>query len=163
MQVTAKQAENLFQFLRPEQVVALNAAAEPVQFKPGDTVYEQGSQATYMYVVVSGTISLFAPGADGLDVRINELGPGKLFGVCVCLGADAYTATAQCSEDAWLLRIKADVLKRLMDEDPEIGYALEKQIANIYFGRYVNATRRLSNVVAQIGAIHDGNPHNHKS
>ena len=163
MEITAKQAEELFQFLRPEQVVELNAAAEPVSFKPGDTVYRQGSKATYMYVVVSGKIALYAPGEDGVDVMVNELGAGKLFGVCVCLGVDAYTVTAECSEDAWLLRINADVLKGLMDEDKEIGYALERQIARIYFGRYVHATRRLREVVAQVGAIHDSHSHNHKA
>jgi CRP-like cAMP-binding protein len=163
MQVTAKQAEELFQFLRPEQVVALNAAAEPVSFGPGETVYRHGSRATSMYVVVSGKIALYAPGQDGVDVRINELGPGKLFGVCMCVGADTYTTTAQCTEDAWLLRLDAEMLQRLMEQDREIGYALEKQIARIYFNRYVNATRRLSEVVGQIGAIHDQHPHNHKS
>jgi CRP-like cAMP-binding protein len=161
MEVTAKQAEELFQFLRPEQVVAVNAAAEPVSFKPGETVYRQGSPATYLYVVVSGKIALYSPGDDGVDVQINELGPGKLFGVCVCLGVDKYTATAVCSEDAWLLRINAEVLKGLMDRDPEIGYALEKQIAKIYFNRYVNATRRLREVVSEVGAIHDRHLHNH--
>jgi CRP-like cAMP-binding protein len=161
MEVTARQAEELFQFLRPEQVVALNAAAEPVSFKPGETVYRQGSPATYMYVVASGTIALYSPGDDGVDVQINQLGPGKLFGVCVCLGVDEYTATAQCSEDAWLLRINAEVLKGLMDRDTEIGYALEKQIAKIYFNRYVNATRRLREVVTQVGEIHDRHLHNH--
>lgn len=163
MQVTAKQAEELFQFLRPEQVLALNAAAEQVSFKPGETIYRQGSKATYMYIVVSGKIALFAPGDDGVDVLINELCAGKLFGVCVCLGVDSYTATAQCSEDAWLLRINAEVLKGLMDRDPEIGYALERQIAKIYFGRYVNATQRLCEVVTQVGAIHDRHFHNHNT
>ena len=163
MEVTAKQAEELFQFLRPEQVVALNAAAEPVSFKPGESVYRQGNAATYMYVVVSGKIALYSPGDDGVDVQINELGPGKLFGVCVCLGIDSYTATAVCSGDAWLLRINAEVLKGLMERDTEIGYALEKQIARIYFNRYVNATKRLREVVSQVGAIHDRNLHSHKT
>jgi CRP/FNR family transcriptional regulator len=163
LDITAKQAEELFKFLRPHQMVAVNAAAETVSYKPGEVVYTQGSDATFLYVVATGKIALMAPGPHGVDVQINELGPGKLFGVCMCLGVDAYTTTALCTEEAWLRRINAEKLQRLMDDDREIGYALEKEIARIYFNRYVNVTRRLSEVVAQVGAIHDGIPHNHGS
>jgi CRP-like cAMP-binding protein len=151
VEVTAKQAEELFQFLRPEQVVRLSSVAEPVSFKPGATVYEQGSEATYLYVVLSGRVELLLPGRDGVYVLVNEIGVGELFGVCVCLGVPSYSVTARCSEDAWLLRVDAEVLKRLMDGDPEIGYALETQIAKIYYGRYGEAMRRLSGIVAHVG------------
>ena len=152
MQVTERQAEELFRFLRPEQVVRLNKAAEPVSFKPGEVVYERGAPATYMYVVISGKIALHVPSADGMNVMVNEVGKGQLFGVCVCLGVDCYTTTAVCAEDAWLLRIEAAVLKRLMDQDVEIGYALQTEIAGIYFGRYVDAIQRLSGVLVHVGA-----------
>jgi CRP-like cAMP-binding protein len=152
MQVTERLAEELFRFLRPEQVVRLNRAAEPVSFKPGDVVYESDAPATYMYVVISGKIALHVPSDDGLNVLVNEVGTGQLFGVCVCLGVECYTTTAMCSEHAWLLRIEAAVLKRLMDQDVEIGYALQTEIARIYFGRYVDAIRRLSGVLVHVGA-----------
>jgi CRP-like cAMP-binding protein len=147
MQVTEQQAQELFQFLRPDKVTILNHSAEPVSFKAGETVYDEGSKAHSMYVVISGKVALLKPGADGVHVRVNEIGEGQLFGVCVCLGIDAYTTTAQCAEDAWLLRVDADVLKRLMDEDCTMGYALQTQIARIYFGRYANAMRRLGAIV----------------
>jgi len=151
MEITGRQSEELFQFLRPEQVVGLNKAAEPVSFKPGEVVYERGGPATYMYVVISGEIALHVPGDDGMNVLVNEVGPGELFGVCVCLGVEHYTTTAMCSENAWLLRIEAAMLKRLMDEDVEIGYALQTEIARIYFERYVDAMRRLSGVLVHVG------------
>ena len=150
MEVTEKQAQELFQFLRPVQVMQLSQAAEPVCFNAGETVYRQGEKATYMYVVISGKIALLSPGEDAPNVLVNELGEGKLFGVCVCVGVDSYTVTAQCVEDAWLLRIKTDALKKLMEDDFEVGYALQTQIAKIYFRRYVNSTRRLSAIVSHI-------------
>ena len=152
MEANERQSEELFQFLSPEQVVGLNKAAEPVSFKPGEMVYEGGAPATYMYVVISGKIALHVPSEDGMNVLVNEVGTGQLFGVCVCLGVECYTTTAMCSEDAWLLRIEAAVLKRLMDQDVQIGYALQTEIARIYFGRYVDAMRRLSGVLVHVGA-----------
>jgi len=155
MEVTARQAEELFQFLRPDQVVRLSAAAEPVSFKSGETIYERGEDAAFIYVVVEGRISLLLPGSEGLHVVVNEVGEGELFGVCVCLGVPTYSVTAQCSEESWLLRIDAGLLKRLMDQDPEIGYALETQIARIYYGRYTDAVKRLSGILTHIGVEHE--------
>jgi CRP-like cAMP-binding protein len=154
MEVTEKQAQELFRFLPPIQVIQLNQAAEPVCFKAGETVYRLGEKATYMYVVISGKIALLAPGDKAANVLVNELGEGKLFGVCVCVGVDSYTVTAQCVEEAWLLRIKTDVLKKLMEDDFEVGYALQKQIAKIYFRRYANTTRQLSAIVSHIPMRH---------
>jgi len=150
MEVTEQQAQELFCFLRADKVAILNNSAEPVSFKAGDTVYEEGSPATYMYVVISGKVALLKPRDDSINVRVNEICKGELFGVCVCLGVDAYTTTAQCSEDAWLLRIETDVLKRLMDEDCAMGYALQTQIARIYFGRYANTMQRLGAILTNV-------------
>jgi CRP-like cAMP-binding protein len=154
MEVTEKQAQELFRFLPPVQVMQLNQAAEPVSFKSGETVYRRGERATFMYVVISGKIALLAPGDKEANVLVNELGEGKLFGVCVCVGVDSYTVTAKCVEEAWLLRIKTDVLKKLMEDDFEVGYALQKQIAQIYFRRYANSTRQLSAIVSNIPMKH---------
>jgi thioredoxin reductase (NADPH) len=150
MEVTARHAQELFQFLRPDQVIRLSKVAQPASFKTGETVYERGASATYMYVVVSGRIALLAPGADGVDVLVNELGEGELFGVCVCLGVDSYSVTARCEEDAWLLRMEAAAVKRLIDEDVAIGYGLATQIAKIYFARYIATVRRLTAIITHI-------------
>ena len=123
MEITEKQAQELFRFLPPVQVMQLNQAAEPVCFQAGETVYRRRERATFMYVVISGKIDLLAPGDKEANVLVNELDEGKLFGVCVCVGVDSYTVTARCVEEAWLLRIKTDVLKKLMDDDFEVGWS----------------------------------------
>ena len=150
MEVTVGKPQELFQFLLPHQVMRLSKVAEPASFAAGEVVYVRGTPATYMYVVVSGKVALLAPGADGMDMLVNELGEGELFGVCVCLGVDTYSVTARCSEETWLLKMEAAAVKRLIDEDVSIGYGLATQIAKIYFARYITTMRRLTGVMSGI-------------
>jgi CRP-like cAMP-binding protein len=142
MQVATMEAQALFRFLRPEQVAAISDAAEPTSSRAGDIVYRQGSKARYSYIVVSGKVALLQQEGAGLGVIVDELGEGELFGTCVCLDLDTYTVTAQCTEDAELLRIEAPVLKKLMDEDLRMGYALQTQISKLYFKRYIESMTR---------------------
>jgi CRP-like cAMP-binding protein len=121
-----------------------------VTFSAGDTVYQQGEKAVHLYVVVSGQVSLRLPGRKGVTVLIDELGEDAMFGSCVCLDIDTYSVTAQCSQDSQLLRIDAQVLKKLMDQDLPMGYALQKQISKTYFRRYIDAMQKLQALVMNL-------------
>jgi CRP-like cAMP-binding protein len=140
----------IFDFLRPEQVDALSDAAEVVKFKAGDTVYEKGQKAQLFYVVLSGQVSLRLPGKSGVSILIDELTPGSMFGSCVSLESDSYVLTAQCTESAELLKVKASALKRLLDDDPRLGYAIQSRISQIYFERYIEAVKKLQAIVSTL-------------
>ena len=63
---------------------------------------------------------------------------------------DTYTLTAQCTEDSRLLKIKASTLKRLMDDDLIMGYAIQTIISRVYFKRYIDTMRKLQAIVRSI-------------
>ena len=142
--------EEIFDFLRPEQVNALSEAAEVVKFKAGDTVYEQGEKAAFFYIVNSGQVTLRLPGKSGMSLLIDQLDPGSMFGSCISFQMNSYVLTAQCTESSELLKIKASVLKRLLDDDPRLGYAIQSRISQIYFERYVEAMKKLQAIVINI-------------
>jgi CRP-like cAMP-binding protein len=144
------EAHEVFGYLRPEQVRAVSEAAQPVSYSSGDTIYRQGERAEYLYVVLTGQVDLSLPGTGSVSVLVDHLGQGEMFGSCVCLDLAEYTATAQCVEDSDLLRIEASVLKRLMDQDLKMGYALQTRISKIYFRRYVDTMRKLQAIVMNL-------------
>jgi hypothetical protein len=76
--------------------------------------------------------------------------PSAIFGSCVCFQFDAYSLTARCSTDSKLLKIKASTLKKLMDEDILMGYAIQTTISRVYFQRYIETMRKLQAVVQSI-------------
>ena len=143
-------AQDVFGFLRPEQVDAISERAERVWFSAGATVYERGASADHVYTVIAGEVTLRLPAQGGFSVVIDQLGPGDMFGSCACLQRDAYALTAQCTKDSELLKIESNALKSLMERDLVMGYALQTRISQIYFGRYVETMRKLQAITMSL-------------
>lgn len=143
-------AHDVFGFLRPEQVAAINERAERVQLPAGTVIYERGARADHLYTVLDGEVTLRLPGRQGFSVVIDLVQPGEMFGSCVCFERDSYALTAQCATDADLLRIESSALKELMDGDPRLGYALQARLSAVYFGRYVETMRKLQAITLSL-------------
>jgi len=150
--MTTKELESreVFEFLRPEQVRALSDAAEEISLRAGEYVYHQGAPADHFFVLLSGQVALRLRQNKGMTLQINELTSGAMFGSCVCFEVPNYSLTAQCTEDARLLSIRADSLKRLMEDDLLMGYAIQVRISRVYFRRYIDTMRMLQAIVQMI-------------
>ena len=140
-------AQEVFNFLRPEQVNAISEASEKISCAAGDTVYEKGGQADHFYTILKGQVALRLPGKGGVSIVIDQLSKGAMFGSCVCFYRDSYALTAQCTEDSELLKIESAALKSLMDEDLMMGYGLQTRISEIYFNRYIETMMKLQAIV----------------
>ena len=143
-------AQEVFGFLRPEQVNALSEASEKVMYEAGSIVYEKGAKAAHFYTIMNGEVTLRLPGRSGINIVIDQLTKGAMFGSCVCFRSDAYALTAQCTEDSELLKIDNAALKNLMDSDLMMGYALATRLSEIYFGRYIETMEKLQAIVMNI-------------
>jgi CRP-like cAMP-binding protein len=150
MATTQIAGHEIFQMLRPEQVSSLSAAAEEITLHSRDLVFRQGEPADYLYVVLEGQVSLRLGDPHGVSVLIDDVGPGSLFGSCVCLQISSYTLSASCSTDSKLLKINASTLKKLMDDDLMLGYSIQTMISRAYFTRYVDTMRKLQAIVQSL-------------
>ena len=150
MGTTTLEAHDVFGFLRPDQIRTVSETSAPVNFFAGKTVYRRGERAEYLYIILAGQVSLRLPGKKGVSVLVDELVEGAMFGSCVCLDLDTYTLNAQCTEDSRLLKVEAPVLKKLMDEDLQMGYALQKMISKTYFKRYIDTVGKLQTLVMNL-------------
>jgi CRP-like cAMP-binding protein len=138
-------AQDVFGYLRPEQINDINNASEVIECRAGEVVYQRGTKAAYMYILLEGQVDLRFPGKGGMSIFIEELGPGALFGASIMLDT-SYMLTSQCVTDCQLLRIDTTALRRAMEEDPRIGYAIQQRISELYFKRYVDAMQKLAAV-----------------
>ena len=135
-------AEGIFAYLRPEQTNVVNKASEVIECRAGEVVYSRGTRSDYMYVVLEGQVDLRFPGKPGMSIFIGELGPGAIFGASIMFD-HSYMLTSQCVTDCQLLRIDARVLRHAMQEDSEIGYAIQRCISEVYFKRYMDVMHKL--------------------
>jgi len=143
-------AQEVFGFLRPEQVNAISEASNKVTYEAGSVVYEKGDNADYFYTILNGEVTLRLPGRGGVSIVIDQLTTGTMFGSCVCFRRNAYALTAQCTSESELLKIDSVALKQLMDGDPVMGYALAARMSEIYFGRYIETMEKLQAIVMNL-------------
>lgn len=150
MAVMSLTQQEIFKYLRPDQVHALSDAAEVISLKAGEPVYYRGAKADFFFVVLEGQVALRLPGKAGINVVIDQLTPGAMFGSCISFAIDSYALNAQCTEDSELLKVSASVLKKMMDEEPQMGYGIQSQISKIYFRRYIDTMNKLQAIVLNV-------------
>lgn len=144
------EGHEIFRFLRPDQVKAVSDTAETISVAAGGMVYQRGEQAKYLYVVLQGQVSLHLPGPKAVSVLIDQLSSGAVFGTCICLDIESYSATAYCPADSQLLKIEAAALKHLMEDDLRAGYAIQSYISKTYFKRYLDTMSKLQAIIMNI-------------
>jgi CRP-like cAMP-binding protein len=144
------ESQDVFGFLRPEQIDILSDAADVMAYKMGDTVYYHGQKADHMYVVLEGSVLLRLPGKGGISVPIDLATKGVVFGACRCFDIETYATTAECMQDSRLMKIEAAVLGRLMDQDLLMGYVMQRRISQVYFERYLATMRKLQGIVMSL-------------
>jgi CRP-like cAMP-binding protein len=132
--------------LQPKEVEKISYATEELLLDPDSTVYHAGEPAEYFYIVREGRVSLRSV-SPGVNLHVDDVLPGEIFGTCLCLGRDTYALEARCVEKTKLMRIRADVLKRTLNDDPVLGYAVQAYVSSVYFARYLESVSKLQTVV----------------
>jgi CRP-like cAMP-binding protein len=144
------ESQDVFSMLRPDQVDAISNVSESLRHSAGSTVYSHGEKADSIYVVLEGEVVLRLPGKGGVSVPIDQVTAGAMFGACKCFDIDTYACTAQCTRESRLLKIEADALRYLMEEDHRMGAVMQRRMSGIYFKRYVDTMRKLQSIVMNL-------------
>jgi hypothetical protein len=149
MEPTGLRGHNLFQMLQPKEVARISGATEELAFDADSKVYGAGEPAEYFYIVREGRVALRSV-SPGVNLHVDDVMPGEIFGTCLCLGRDTYALEARCAEKTKLMRIRAEVLKRTLKDDPVLGYAVQAYVSGVYFRRYIDAVTKLQKVVQSL-------------
>jgi len=149
MERTGLRGHNLFQMLQPKEVEKISNATEELVLDADSAVYHAGEPAEYFYIVREGCVALRSV-AGGVHLHVDDVMPGEIFGTCLCLGRSTYALEALCVQKTKLMRIRADVLKRILNDDPVLGYAVQAYVSGVYFGRYIEAISKLQTVVESL-------------
>jgi len=114
-------AAPIFAGLSSENQQALAAAARRVQVAAGVDVIREGDTDTSAYLVWSGRVEV----EERVRGSLALFAAGELVGeVAAAAGTDGYwfdrTATVHAATDVVVYEIPGDVIKRLLDDEPEL-------------------------------------------
>lgn len=114
--------------------------ATAVQVGTETVLFQEGSHAEQLYIVIHGLVGLEICLPRKGCVRILTVGPGEFLGWSAILGRGDMTTRAKILEPTTLLVLPGDRLKALCEADHDIGYGVMQQVA-VGLSERLQATR----------------------
>lgn len=115
--------------LSGDQLRLLAFGAEHRRLRAGEILFREGARADAGFVVALGTLGLVA-GRPGHEKDVARAGPGMLLGEIALLTDTRRPATAKAETDCDVIRITRTLFRRMLEEYPEIAFALHQKLAD---------------------------------
>ena len=81
-----------------------------MDFKQGQTIFNQGEKGDFAYLIESGKVEIFHTKKNDQEVHLAFLGEGELFGEMALFDSNVRTASTRAATDCRLLKIKKEQL-----------------------------------------------------
>ncbi len=137
----------LFQGFDTFQVAILKPLFEDLNCAAGTTIFEQGDQAKYLYLLITGDIAIRYKPYDGPPLTLTRLHAGDVFGWSAVLGSSKYTSSIVSETEVEAIRIKGSSLWALAGDHPEIGQTVINRFAQIVSPRWENAHLQIQSLL----------------
>jgi AAA family ATP:ADP antiporter len=115
---------DLFSQLSGEQIKPIAEMFEEEMLPAGEVVFRKGDPSEYLYVILSGKVSVFVD-----DREVATLGAGEYFGDMALLDDEPRSATITLLQDTELLTLYREDFYEILDEYPEISRSIIRTLS----------------------------------
>jgi CRP/FNR family transcriptional regulator, cyclic AMP receptor protein len=137
--VDMARAYRILSEIGPEQLRKLLPVAQDQQFQPGEVIFRENDQSRYLHLIVSGTVALEEMG--GVQpVRVQTLHAGEAMGWSALVADSRTHFQARALSPVSTVAFPGESLRSACDRNPDVGYALMKQLLGLVTER-LDATR----------------------
>lgn len=132
-----------FGLLNENQLYAIAMISDEVAVEAGETLFEECKPAEALYLLVEGGVDLYYKSEEEYHPKtrkeflVGEINPGEIFSLSAMIEPYVLSASARASKASNLIRIDAAELRKLCQEDPQMGYVVMQQIAKALMERLV--------------------------
>tara|TARA_B110000503_G_scaffold135681_1_gene216672 strand:- start:1013 stop:3802 length:2790 start_codon:yes stop_codon:yes gene_type:complete len=101
----------------------LHSVASIGQFESvarGEIIFEKGDPGDALFVLITGTVSIFLKGEEGSRVELASLTSGGYFGDLALIDGQPRSAGAQATEDCEFFLVKRSQFLRLLTKSPHV-------------------------------------------
>lgn len=132
----------LFGHFAQEHLRLIAFGSENMRFNAGRSLYREDDPADCAYVITSGSVVL-SQLRHGEQVEVGHAGPGDTLGDTALIAATRRAATAQARSDTEAIRISRSLVRRILDEYPQLASGMHKVLAED-LGRTLSDLGRLA-------------------
>jgi CRP/FNR family cyclic AMP-dependent transcriptional regulator len=125
--VKALRAVPDFAALEDSTLLQVVGASANLFWPAGSLVFEPGSPADALYVVLSGRVRVFDL-VDGAEHEVSAFGPGGFFGEHSMLLDTVRSKHAQTTEDSELMVVPRESFETLLSDNPDLVATLMAQV-----------------------------------
>lgn len=118
----------MFRNVDAKRLKLIAVMGEPLSFRPGERLFEQGDEGDAAYVILSGEVDVLIPTPSG-EIAVAELGAREIFGEIAVLCDQPRTTAIAAKTDLSVLRLKRKAIMDLLHEFPDIALEFIKVIA----------------------------------
>lgn len=134
--IEALQAIPWFQDLGDEHFQQLLGIAQMVVVDADEDLFKEGDDEDFLYILLEGRVALEIYGPARGRIRIYTAEPGEVIGwSSVTPVVRQRTASAKTVFDSRLVAFDALALRKLCEEDHDLGYYIMRRMANVVAGR----------------------------
>jgi CRP-like cAMP-binding protein len=119
----------------------------PQTWVAGTVVFKQGDCAEFLYLVVSGELTIRYKPDDGPVMNLTRIQPGGIFGWSAAMGNPSYTSGAVCTLDSEVLRIRGADLRMICGKNPELGKVILDRLSAIIAERQRGQLSRVNTIL----------------
>ena len=130
----------IFRRLSPDDRRRLAAVATVREFEKGTTLFSEGDESDFLYVVATGHVKVFKATARGSDVILELFGPGDPVGAVAVYESRPYPASAVTLEPTTCLLVPRQAFFTLLESHPTLVRGLLVGLTH----RLVELTNRLA-------------------
>jgi CRP/FNR family transcriptional regulator len=127
----------------------LSPLFETFSCQPGTTIFQQGDQAEFLYLVIDGKVDMSFKPYDGIPITISHVGKGGLFGWSALVGSEKYTSSAVAIENVEAVRVHGSDLRKFCQEHPEAGKDILERLADGVSSRWKDAHKQVKSILFQ--------------
>lgn len=115
----------LFAALESEELAAIADIALEHEYQPGEIIFEENQLPGHLYVIVRGKVEVFRR-VDSSERPVAILGEKECFGEMAILDDERRSASVKALEPTLVLKIDRDSFRELINERPQISFAIFK-------------------------------------
>lgn len=119
----------IFKRLEPHELEHLAAEVDQVDFKAGETIFNEHDRGDSLYVVETGAVRIWVFDEDVKEVTLAELKPGDFFGELAVLDRGERSSSATAIVDTHLHRLSSDDFQKFLMEHPDVSIDVICEIA----------------------------------
>lgn len=152
--IDALTLSELFEDLDADRATAIAAAGRHFRHRSGDVIFREGQPASDLYALGEGRVALdinvqVTPDRPDVPTTVDIAGPTDCFGWSALVEPYVYTATARCVESCAGFVVDGAELRKLMRDDPRLGYEVMSKLARCVAGRLDQTRARLITQIAR--------------